>query len=307
MSDVPVLLVGFNRPEKIRRVAEAIKLAGVSRVFLALDGPRAGRDSDRVAIESSLCQVRETLGSGVDLAIDLSPMNIGCPSRVTSAISWVLESSDRLIVLEDDCVPHRDFFRFVTEMLERYQSDAMVGAVCGTSFHPEALNGGASYYFSRYNYCWGWATWKERWSHYDQEMEFLGDAALKDRLSQWLTSSGLRYWENKFNLVKGGQINSWAYRWTLSFWSQNYLAVQPCRNLVSNIGFSSEGTNCTWKGDPLGNRPTHAMDWPLKHPGSVIEDRQIDSWCQNNIFQSPIHHKAMRFMIRLLSKYGPLK
>lgn len=41
------------------------------------------------------------------------------------------DHTEQLIVLEDDCVPHRDFFPYMAEMLERYKDDTRIGLISG--------------------------------------------------------------------------------------------------------------------------------------------------------------------------------
>ena len=40
--------------------------------------------------------------------------NNGCMKGVSSAINWFFDNEDEGIILEDDCVPHPDFFPFCT-------------------------------------------------------------------------------------------------------------------------------------------------------------------------------------------------
>ena len=44
----PVLLLAFNRPEKTKQVFEAIREAAPQKLYVAVDGPRVGRDDDIV-------------------------------------------------------------------------------------------------------------------------------------------------------------------------------------------------------------------------------------------------------------------
>ena len=47
MNDkAPVLVIGFNRPEFLKQVFDAVRRARPSQLFLALDYPRGGRAED---------------------------------------------------------------------------------------------------------------------------------------------------------------------------------------------------------------------------------------------------------------------
>ena len=60
------------------------------------------------------------------------------------------------IILEDDCVPHLDFFTFCEDLLGRYAEDARVSTITGNNFQDGQRRGDSSYYFSKYNHCYCW-------------------------------------------------------------------------------------------------------------------------------------------------------
>jgi hypothetical protein len=43
--------------------------------------------------------------------------------------------------------------------------------ISGSNFQFGRKRGDATYYFSKLNDVWGWATWKRAWRHYDMEMK----------------------------------------------------------------------------------------------------------------------------------------
>jgi hypothetical protein len=77
---------------------------------------------------------------------------------------------EEAIILEDDCLPHTDFFRFCEEMLERYRGDSRFGCISGTNFDPPNRRTEYSYYFSQLGGIWGWATWRAAWRKYDRHL-----------------------------------------------------------------------------------------------------------------------------------------
>src|SRR5262245_15023111 len=100
----PVLFLTFNRPEYTKRVFARIREARPAQLFLAQDGPRLDRTDEKEKVE----RVRKII-SKVDwpctVTTDASDTNLGCKMRVSSAITWALSQVDRVIILEDDCIP----------------------------------------------------------------------------------------------------------------------------------------------------------------------------------------------------------
>jgi hypothetical protein len=281
--DVPVLLIVFNRPDVTRRVVAALRTVRPRTLLVAADGPRAGRVGEAALCAEVLATVRQGVDWDCELVEDVAPENLGCRRRVASALDWALGREDTVIVLEDDCVPHPSFFPYCEELLGRYAEDERIMHIAGANF----LFGGRvahSYYFSRFNFCWGWATWRRAWRCYDGTM------------SDWpaLRAGGLAaafrddpravaYWTARFDEARDG-ADSWAFRWTLSMWAQGGLSVVPRVNLISNVGFGVEATHTVSRASALANLPVEALSFPLRHPLQVRQDEEADHWVQRAIY-----------------------
>jgi len=285
MLNTAVLFLVFNRPDVTAKCFEAIRAARPARLYVAADGPR----SDRLG-EAERCEQVRAIATAVDWPCEVKTLfraeNLGCRRAVSGALDWFFEAEPEGIVLEDDCLASPDWFRFAEEMLERYRDDDRIMCVSATHFHGAAHVPEHSYFFSRYNHCWGWASWRRAWAMYDSDMA----AWPTLRTQGWLRGIGhgsrafAAYWRNIFDRVHAQKINSWAYRWMFSCWAQSGLTVLPGRNLVCNIGFDDNATN-TGAGNPLeGATPLESINFPLRHPSHVIPDLAADLWTDRNIF-----------------------
>ena len=77
-----------------------------------------------------------------------SDKNLGCKKGVSKAVSWFFEHEEQGIILEDDCVPHPDFFIFCENLLDRYSKEYKVTTITGSNFQNNKWRGDASYYLS---------------------------------------------------------------------------------------------------------------------------------------------------------------
>jgi hypothetical protein len=111
--------------------------------------------------------------------------------------------------------------------------------------------------------------------------EVLDQGWLQDLLAD---PFAVRYWCKKFQGVYDNTIDTWDFRWTFACWIQGGLSILPNVNLVSNIGFDASGTHNHYRNNPFANLPTHAMEFPLRHPRFMIRDRQADNFTQANEF-----------------------
>lgn len=278
-----VLFLVFNRPTTTRRVFEAIRMARPSRLYIAADGPRPNR-----AGEAERCAEARRIATSVDWPCEVKTLfresNLGCKMAVSGAISWFFEHEEEGVILEDDCLPHPDFFRFCDELLERCADDERVAVITGNNFQDGQKRGDATYYFSKYNHCWGWATWRRAWKHYQGDIPFWPAWRTS---SEWLRLTPdpveRRYWGKIFEQVRANKIDAWAYPWTASVWFTGGLTATPNVNLVSNIGFGPESTHTASANSPLAKMATYALG-DITHPRSVVQDIAADRYVFDHVF-----------------------
>ena len=236
----PILFCVFNRPDLTRQVFDRIAQQRPQRLLLACDGPRQESPTDQRLVN----EVREIV-TAVDWPCQVqtyfADQNRGCRQQMANAISWGFEQAERLIILEDDCLPDPSFFGYCESLLERYAGDPQVMMISGDNFQPAATTPN-SYYFSAYSHIWGWASWRRAWQHYDLAMSDWpehranGDAA--EILGPFCTDENeTAYWRGVFDRQHAGQIDTWDYSWAYSCWANGGLTILPESNLVSNIGF----------------------------------------------------------------------
>ena len=283
----PVLVVAFNRPDTTERVIEALRIARPAKVFFAVDGPRADRPRDAEAVRRV-----QALAGSFDWQCELRTLfreaNLGCKLAVSQAVSWFFSEVEAGVILEDDCVAHPSFFPFAAELLERYRDDERVMMISGDNFQFGARRGEYSYYFSRYNHIWGWASWRRAWQLYDHQMRAWPLVKQGGWLLDYLQDEqAVRYWSDIFDATHAEQNTSWAYRWTFACWMNAGLTVLPNVNLVSNVGFGSEATHTVAPHSPIAGMPVAPMPMPLEHPPFLIRDAVADSRTERLLFSSP--------------------
>jgi hypothetical protein len=267
----PVLIIAFNRPAPTALVMAAVRAARPPRLYVAVDGPRPGREDD----QANCAAVRE-IASAVDWPCEFLPLfrdaNLGCRLGVSSAIDWFFGHEPEGIILEDDCVPDQSFFRYCDELLERYRDDDGVAQVCGSSFlKPQVPD---SYFATKYADIWGWATWRRAWQHADMEMRDWPewrDAGGLARLSG-STPAFVNVWTHVFDECYAGRVDTWDYQWMYTCWRQGWTSLMPARSMISNVGYGPDATHTMTERLPAFVRPSAPMPFPLAHPQSLAID-----------------------------------
>ena len=171
-TDISVLLVFFNRPETFSQVFQQVRLARPSRLFLYQDGPRNEQDMEGV-------QACREIASQIDWECEVHKhyleINQGCDPSVYRSLVWAFSQTDKLIILEDDCVPSLSFFPFCKEMLDRYENDKRVMMIAGFNVDEVTPNITDDYFFTSAFSVWGWATWKRVADLWDSDYTFIQD------------------------------------------------------------------------------------------------------------------------------------
>ena len=295
----PIAFLIFNRPDTTAKVFAAIRQAKPSKLLVIADAARSDRPE-----EAERCRETRAIIDRIDwdcqVLTDYAEENMGCQHRVSSGLNWVFDTVEEAIILEDDCVPHPSFFPFCEHLLERHRHDNRIAVITGQNVQLGKKRTDSSYYFSRYNHCWGWASWRRAWKDFDFEMKQWSRVKAEGWLKDILQDEGaVKYWEERFESVYEGTLNSWAIRWMFSCWMQNYLTVISNVNLISNIGFGEQSTH-TRKKNKYIDLPTEALDFPLKHPPFIIRNSQADRFTQKTLYHTNLVANTKRAIVKLI-------
>lgn len=269
----PVLLITFNRPDYTQEVFNVIRKIKPISFYVAMDGPREGKPED-ITAQSKIRDIISSVDWDCDVHTLYQKNNLGCGFGPATAISWALKDEDRVIVLEDDCVPNESFFAFCDEMLERYKNDTRVGMISGRSHqHGCVYFEKQDYIFSHYAHTLGWATWKRCWDDFDIWMkdypQFLetGGALNVLPIKESAKKTNKRLLK-MYKHIDKEVTHSWDSQGGYVFLKNNQLGIVPSRNLIQYIGFygthdhGTQTSSATMKAEELPDI--------LRHPQFVL-------------------------------------
>lgn len=279
--DIPTAIIFFARPDLLQITFEAVKKAKPNKLFLIQDGARVNNVGDKEKIIA--CQkIVENIDWECEVFKNYSPENLGCGMRVFSGISWAFEYTDRLLILEDDCVPSMSLFPFTSELLEKYKNDDRVGIICGMNNLEVYDNVPSDYFFTTSGSIWGWATWKRVWDKVEYNLEFLNDKYATEII--YNTDDKLQPMGKILlnNLKKGKKLSSWSYQLGMALLLNYQVNIVPKYNMISNIGMSENGANSvsSLRFMPKGLRKLYYMklydfSFPLKHPKYIVNNLEF--------------------------------
>jgi hypothetical protein len=295
-----VLFVIFNRPDTTLKVFEEIRLAKPARLYIASDGPRKDHPEDKL-----LCSQARSVINNVDWDCELKTFinkkNAGCRDGVSAAITWFFNNEEEGIILEDDCLPANSFFKFCDTLLEKYRNDTRIRHISGCNLQMGKKWGGGTYYFSNRTHIWGWASWKRAWEDYDKNLKKYNNEEIKERLFNiYGDPIVVQSWLEIFNEVKAGKVNSWAYPLDFINFFNNGLVIIPNENLISNIGFNSNGTNTLNADNLYANIPLSEIQ-EIIDPVFILPEKRADLTIINrdfNIEQRRLKENAFKSKVK---------
>jgi hypothetical protein len=282
---IPVLVIGFNRPEMLRQVLERVRVMEPESVYVAIDGPRPARDDDREAVKACQAAV-ESLNWSCPVRTLFRDSNLGCGRAVSGAIDWFFDHEEFGVILEDDVLPDPTFFPFADETLRRYRDNSGIFAISGCNFVPgDVLMQQSSYRYSRIPHVWGWGTWRRAWRSYRFDLRE-PDARVgfrEIRTGCGGSPSAMVHWQAIYSMVARGHIDTWDYQFAFACMKAGARVVTSNVNLVENIGFGASATHTFDR--PSYLLPVSAMTFPLREP-TIPVDVAADAWIQRHVFDA---------------------
>ena len=232
----------YNRSSHTEQVIIALKNNYVlpDKLFLFHDG--LCHEKDREEWEKVQKLIEDV--DWCEKEIIVSEVNNGLANSIISGVNYMIQSCDAIIVLEDDCVPTRNFINYMVQCINYYQKENSVYGISGYAWPidmrqdtPEDI------YFTGRISSWGWATWKDRWQQYERDNNIVHRIRRDREKSIYLETWGSDL-DSTLQYTIEGKADSWAVYWALKCIENGGVFVTPYLSLIHNIGHDGTGVNC---------------------------------------------------------------
>ncbi|MDX8126529.1 glycosyltransferase [Methylomonas sp. OY6] len=297
----PILIFTYDRPAHTRRTVESLQknlLAEYSEVFFYADGAKS--ENDRHAVDEVRHYIKSIKGFK-KISIIERTRNYGLSANIIDGVSEILSKHPNIIVLEDDIVTGPYFLKFMNESLSRFESNDQIWHISGWS-HPILPDGLADCYFWRGMDCWGWATWADRWAHFEKKPHLLKSTWSRDKIFRFNIDGADNLWRQVEDNISNN-INTWAIFWYATIFDRNGLCLSPTVSLVNNIGFDGSGENCGVSADFHVNLSKNQVNsWPICIEESTIALKRIKQFYLLKKIYSPI-----KLATKLFQKFRVIK
>lgn len=296
MNLAPIALFVYNRPVHTRRTVEALQkndLALESDIYIFSDAPKNNEGTE--AVREVREYIRQIDGFKTVTIIERET-NFGLTRTIIDGVTSVVNQHGRIIVLEDDVVTSRYFLNYINRALDHYVSVQLVWHVSGWNY-PIDPNGLPQSYFLRAMFCWGWATWADRWKYFHKAPDRLLEEWDAEKINRFNLDGKYDFWE-QVKKNASGKLNTWGVFWYATIFEHNALCLNPAVTYVENIGLDKSGENCD-DATSYTNRLnlSHLVFFPDEIVESKLALTRIQQFCDAD------HPSLFRRLIKRFKNY----
>lgn len=246
MPLAPIVLFVYNRPWHTQQTVEALQrceLAAESDLYIFADGAKPDANAEQLDRIRETREYVHSISGFKEVYVEEAETNKGLANSVINGVTKVVNKYGKVIVLEDDIVTSRGFLRYMNNALDTYEEETQVMHISGYMY-PLKKNTLPTTFFYPAASCWGWATWKRAWSHFNPDASFLYDQIKKQDLLDVLNVNSIHGFEKQLKDNAEGRLKTWFIKWNASVILERGYSLYPKYSLVKNIGFDGSGEHC---------------------------------------------------------------
>ena len=298
---LPILVILYNRPDKIRQIVESLNNIAATQVFFFADGPKS-QDDDFIRC----CNARACINllSTKHRAIkNFQTINLGCANSCLRAVDWFFSLVDCGLILEDDIILTKSGYGQAEILSRNLIYDEQIFAL---SLSPFIRTTNETPFLSSYLNVWGWCTCRSKWLAF---RAYWTKATIRTLGTDIIYLENLRithkiYWFFVLASIKSGW-NCWDHPIQLYAWIENKKFLVLPFPTTLNIGFDQDGT--TLKRPPDFVKELDLVDECILLNNNAIfhDDLRYDESCSKvvfNISPASILRKALKFFLILLQR-----
>lgn len=237
----PIAVFAFNRPEHLSRCLEALRSnpeAESSALYIFCDGPQY---ADQVTAIQRVRDIARSSEGFQSVVVVEREVNQGLSRNIIDGVGEVLRLHETVVVVEDDLLVADSFLAFMNAGLEVYAEQPRVASIHG--FVYEVGQPLPQSFFLKGADCWGWATWRRAWEHFEPDGLLLLERLDATGSAEDFDFAGaFPYRQMLIDQIRGS-IDSWAVRWYASAYLADMLTLYPGTSLVRNLGLDGSGTH----------------------------------------------------------------
>lgn len=241
-SLAPVVLFTYKRLDTLQETVRALTanyLAGDSDLIIYSDGAKTPADQ---IIIGEIRNYLKTIVGFKSVTIHESFTNRGLATSIINGVSQVMSQYHKAIVLEDDLISSKNFLTFMNVGLDKYILEKKVYSISGYAFDFKNLDIKEDGYFLNRSWSWGWASWEDRWTEIDWEVNDYSLFEKNYKQKKSFSKLGSDVYGMLRKQMKG-EVDSWYIRSTYHQFKIGGLSLYPTISKIDNNGFDIIATH----------------------------------------------------------------
>ena len=301
MEYSPIAFFAYNRPYHTRETLNSLsknKEAKNTHLYAFIDGHK--RISEVYLIDNVEKIINSFSDKFKSLTIKRSEINFTGGTSQKRGITEVLSKHETVIALEDDICVSESFLDYMNNSLLVYKNREKVWHINGYNY-PTKINSKSDCFFFRVMFCWGWATWRDRWFDFIQDPLSCDPYYLKNTFNKNMIKEfdvNLRkslFWSQVLENANGKLNNTWDIFWYGFIFSKKGLCLTPKISLTRNIGHDGSGIHSVFDEKILSSDINQKKI--TQYPNLIEEDL----YCVNQIRK--YLKKKNNIIFRLIKKF----
>ena len=234
---LPVLVIGFQRVHPLEEILAMCLKETSSTIYVSIDGGTPESES-RVSETHGIVRQLSSLNPG-RIKYRFLKKNFGSAVNVISSVDWFFSENECGIILEDDCIPHIDFFPYAAEALKFISDDPDVWFFSG--FRPQIKElESSSYGLCQLPLNWGWGTTAAKWN---DVRRLLVAQNSENLICSFFRGPSMVYWNVGFRRSLLGWVDTWDTAIAYLMVKNRKFTLIPNTNLIRNVGNDSFASN----------------------------------------------------------------
>ena len=241
-SYAPIILFTYRRLATLKKVITSLnknKLSKKTEICIFSDGYKNLEDKQDVL---KVRKYLNTIGKFKKVKLFFRKKNIGLAKNIIQGTTKILSLKKKGIILEDDIIVSVNFLIFMNSCLDKFKDVKKVWHINSWNYNIKNIKSKEDVFYWRGMHCWGWATWLDKWKHYEKNPKKLLNTFTDKDIKKFNYDGNYNFWQQVIRNYKL-KINSWAIFWYATIHKNKGLCVSPRESLTFNIGNDNYASN----------------------------------------------------------------
>ncbi len=230
---LPVLIIAYLRPRNLERLLEIGEIKKRD-IYIFIDGANEKYST----LNNEVVAIARRYSKVLSVRIFHSNKNLGVDIAVPTAIDWAFNSCEKLIVIEDDCLPREGALQYLDTEIGNVKNNVCIVSGYGFELNRFPYDESKVSTLVSYPLIWGWATSKNEWNQVSRilKKKYVAHRILLQLLKNPSKVASLCFFWAAFIRVRRGTMKAWDALIALEMLLSSKTSILSLRPYFENVG-----------------------------------------------------------------------